>query len=355
MAAPTAPARQPDAARAPLPAADKALMEATRAYASANNSVAWWQVLSLQALLGLTVWGMASTPLWTAPLWSFVVGMLLVRTFVLQHDCGHLSLFSSRRVNDAMGLFLSCWTSVPFEPWRTEHNWHHQNQGKLSHRGVDLMNSPMTVTEAHQQPTHALARVRKISIRNIFFLGAASLMFERKRISGFFQFRPAFRWPFHRQQEVIRGFWLTCALAGLWYLGLLALLGPWRLLLAWLPGMVLAGGFGSWLFWVQHNFEATYHAPDDEWRFVQAAVQGSSYLRLPAWLNWVSASIGLHHVHHLNARIPNYRLEAARTGIAQLAAVAPLHLQQLPASFVSVFWDEAGQRMVPPQPGSHLP
>lgn len=337
-----------DVAADPSPidaALSRRVILATRPFATANDALAVWQVLSTLAVFVATLVAVAYAGPWR---WLLIVPLvgLVVRLFVLQHDCGHLSLFRSRTVNDVVGTLLSFVSGVAYEAWRSEHNWHHSNQGKLSHRGVDRMNSPMTAAEAVATPANAVLRDRKISILSIFFLGAVSLVVLRKRHSGFFQFREKFRWPIRNREALIRSVWITNAGHALFHATVIATLGwlNWATIL--LPVVVGGAGCGSLLFWIQHNYEHTHHAEDTDWAFVDAGLKGSSFLRLPGLLRWFTADIGIHHVHHVNARIPNYRLEAARRAIPELSAIVPLSLTDFRRCFTHVFWDESQRRMV---------
>lgn len=321
----------------------------TRQFTQSSAWRATWQLGStIACFVALLALASRIGPSW--PLICLVpwVAGTLVRSFVLQHDLGHRSLFTGKRLNDALGFCVSLITSVPFEAWRTEHSWHHNHQGKLSKRGVDNMNSPMTIDEVPHDLPQANYRVRKVSPRNVFLIGAYSLLVERRFAKGFFPFRERFVDPVHNAAQMRRGIAMTLPL----HLGLQLLvgwaLGWWVSALVWLPAAVIAAGTGGLLFWVQHNFEQGYYARDGAWNRANVAVFGSSYLKLAALLRWFTADIGLHHVHHLNPRIPNYALERARQQISALAAVEPLKPEDLSKSFTHLFWDEQARRFKAP-------
>lgn len=326
---------------------DWSLLRQTLPFRQPDLRTSLWQLCSTLALAALCLTLAARQPVWWLQ-WLLlpVLAGLLVRLFVLQHDCGHGSLFRSRRANQAWGHLLSFITTVPFRLWAAEHHWHHHNQGKLEHRGVDLMNSPMTLDEARADPDGRRYREKAVSPLNVFLVGAWSLMVERKFVNDFFLFRKAFRWAVPQEAALRRSIVvahagsLLCHLLLGWAIGY----GLWFSFV--LPAALLAAGSGSLLFWVQHNFEQTYHAPLAQWEFHRVGLQGSSYLRLPPLLAWFTADIGLHHVHHLNASIPNYRLEEARRAIPALAAVQPLTRAQLRDSFRKLFWDLRSGRLV---------
>lgn len=334
-----------DAADA-APRHDWTLLRATVPYRKARPWLSLWQVVSTLSLSAACLALVTVYPQWWLKLVLVLpLAGLLVRIFVLQHDCGHASFFNGRAGNQVTGQLLASITTVPFKLWAAEHQWHHNNQGKLEHRGVDLMNSPMTLAEARNNPGGRQYREQKISALNIFLIGAYSLMVERKFVNDFFLFRKAFRWPIPNARKLRRSIWSANLGSLTLHVVLAALIGWVNWLCVVLPAAFIGAGLGSLLFWVQHNFEDTYFDHVGQWQYNKVGTNGSSYLKLPALLNWFSASIGLHHVHHLNSGIPNYALEAARQGIPALAAVKPLNTAQLRDSFRKIFWDETTGKM----------
>lgn len=325
----------------------EAALRESRHFTQARDAVAAWQLGSTLAVFACCLWGVHA--LGDSP-WRFLmslpIGGLFVRLFVFQHDCGHNNFFSRHRVNDAVGLGLSFLTSMAYEAWKQAHAWHHKHQGKLSHRGIDNLNSPMTAAEARARPQDAQRRLAFLRAWKIFALGAVSILILRRHPKAYFIFWPNFRWNVVNRAKAWRGVHVTNAgylLAQAFFIWTLGWFN-WATIL--LPASVLTAGVGTLLFWIQHNHEDTYYAEDATWSFASAGVQGSTYLRLGRVLNWFTASIGLHHVHHLNPGIPNYRLEEARTHIPALTAVKPVTSEQLQNSFTRVFWDEELGRMV---------
>jgi omega-6 fatty acid desaturase (delta-12 desaturase) len=348
QASPDAPAGPPPSTRPPPPEGEaRELLLATRAFAKASDGRAVLEIALTFAIVA--AWMLLARALEASParfLVTFPLGAFLVRIFILQHDCGHLSLFRARRVNDVVGQALSIVTGIAYLPWRAEHDWHHQNQGRLGRRGVDRVNSPMTVREALADPDGARQRVRLINLPVVMAGGFWSLQVKRKRLAGFFLFRPAFRWPVRGVGAMRASLWAST----LGHAGVHALYAHLFGLRTWagviFPAHVVGSIYGALLFWVQHNFERTYHAPDARWSLVRAALEGSSFLDLGRLGAWVTAHIGLHHVHHLNARIPSYRLEEARRALAPLAAVRPLSRAEFAGAFRAMFWDEDAGAMV---------
>lgn len=325
---------------------DWALLRSTLPFRGASTARSLWQlastlVLTAACLVLVTLW-----PTWWLKLLLVLpLAGLLVRLFVLQHDCGHGSLFNSRRANLWAGHLLACITSVPFRLWAAEHHWHHNNQGKLEHRGIDLMNSPLTLAEAARDPAGRAYRESRISAPGIFCIGAWSLLVQRKYTQDFFMFRKAFRWPVPHELKLRRSIWGANLGSLATHLALLFAIGWQNYLSFMVPASFIAAGCGSLLFWVQHNFEHTYYDTLADWRYDKVGTQGSSYLKLPQPLAWFTADIGLHHVHHLNAHIPNYRLEEARRAVPALAAIPPLTRVQLRDTFRKLFWDESARKL----------
>lgn len=306
-----------------------------------------WQVGHTFGLMLLTLWvSYMLGPYLCVLLVPWMTG-LFIRIFVLQHDCGHRSLFQKQRSNDRVGYAISIITSVPYHAWRTEHNWHHNHQGNLEKRGVDNMNSPMTLDEMPERMAEVNYRVKKIKPINIFLIGVHSLMIERKAPAGFFPFREAFKDSVRNRAQMLRGIMSIIPLHLIWQAVLIWAFGWWSSLLVVVPAMMIGSGIGALLFWVQHNFEETYYARVPAWNKANVAIYGSSYLKLNRLFRWFTADIGIHHVHHLNQGIPNYRLEEARQAIPEIQEVKPLDKLALQRSFSHMFWDEAHHRMRP--------
>jgi omega-6 fatty acid desaturase (delta-12 desaturase) len=334
--------------RSSLDDESRRILAATKLFARSDNLLGVLQAISTVSLMVGTLWLTTQVPLWATPLFVPILAGLFVRTFVIQHDCGHLSLLSKVWANDLLGTLLSFTTGVPYDAWKTEHHWHHSHQAKLSHRGIDSMNSPMTVAEAQANPKGAAKRVKTITMVNIWVLGCISLLVQRKSWNGFFQFRKTYRWPFQGRDRLKRGVVLTVAGHLVFQAGLVTMMGWTRWALVYLPALAVGGACGVYLFWVQHNYEKSWHVEEKDWRFIDVGLKGSSFLKMNPVFTWFSGHIGHHHVHHLNARIPNYRLEEARSSIPELAAIVPLSREDRMKSFTHVFWDPESKQMVSP-------
>lgn len=252
--------------------------------------------LALTVLLDLT-WG---TSVVLTVVLVIVAAGFLVRTFVVFHDCAHGSLFDSKRANRWVGRLAGLLVLSPFERWRHDHAVHHGTSGDLERRGVGDI---VTLTVDEYNARSPRGRLAYRMMRNplvMFGLGPIIAMVIGPRIATRAQ-RPRLRHSVLLTDAVIVA--LVAALG--WLIG-------WdRLLLVWAPSALIAGSVGIWLFYVQHQFEDAYWQSADDWDYTEAALRGSSYLRLPRLLEFFTGYIGFHHVHHLNARIPNYNLRRA--------------------------------------------
>jgi omega-6 fatty acid desaturase (delta-12 desaturase) len=261
--------------------------------------------------------------------------VLLVRTFIVFHDCSHGSFVGSRRANKWLGMALGLLLYAPFLRWRHDHAVHHATAGDLQRRGVGDVRT-LTVTEYH-----ALDRRGRLSYRLLrnpllmFGLGPIVAMIIGPRIVA-----KGAR-PRMRRNVIATNVALALLVGGLcWLIG-------WRdyLLVAGLPAL-LAGSVGIWLFYVQHQFEDAYWESGEDWSYAEAALRGSSYLKLPKVLQFCSGNIGLHHVHHLNARIPNYNLQRAHDDNAIFHDVPTLSLRDGLRAVTLKLWDEDRKRLV---------
>jgi omega-6 fatty acid desaturase (delta-12 desaturase) len=262
---------------------------------------------------------------------------LLVRLFMIQHDCGHGSFFPNRRANDWVGRLIGVLTLTPYAYWRRTHAVHHATSAHLGKRGTGDIGT-MTVSEylAATGWRRACYRV----LRNpLFLLGIAPfLLFVLKH-----------RLPL----DLLDGgkaVWFSVmgtnlAIAGAIF-GMAWFVGLDQVLLVHLPILLLAASIGVWLFYVQHQFEETWWAGAGDWSFHDGALRGSSYLDLPAPLRWVTANIGIHHVHHLASRIPSYRLGEVLRDYPDLRRVGRITLRQSLSCFRLALWDEERGQLV---------
>ena len=302
-----------------------------------------------------SVWQLASAALMFAASWAlmyFALGVgywltlilavpaafCLIRLFIIQHDCGHGAFFKSSRAADITGSILGVFTLTPYHYWRKTHALHHATSGNLEHRGFGDIDT-LTVKEYL-----ALSRWGRFKYRLyrhpavLFGFGAIVQFFVRHRLPTLV--------PRSWTRERLSIFWTDVGLAA-FVVGMGLLVGFREFALVHVPLMALACSIGVWLFYIQHQFEPTYWEHDDRWVYDSAALQGSSYYRLPKLLQWATGNIGLHHIHHLNPRIPNYKLQQVLDTHPELRQVPTLTLWQSLRCVRLTLWDEQTRRLVP--------
>ncbi len=280
--------------------------------------------------------------LWVALPMSVIAAGFLVRIFIIQHDCGHGSFFKSRRANDLIGTLCSLMTLTPYAFWRRQHARHHGSWNNLDRRaasGLDIYSSCMTVVEYR-----ALTRWRRGIVRLTNHPIVANLLLPP--IVFIFLYRTPFDAGKGWRRERYALYLTNIALAGL-IGGLGFVLGYGRVAEVQLPTMVVASIAGVWLFSVQHRFEHAFWAPNASWDFTAAALRSTSYLYLPRILQWFTGNIGFHHVHHVNPRIPNYRLEECHNANLEFQSVPKLTLRAALRGLRHTLWDSELQRLVP--------
>jgi acyl-lipid omega-6 desaturase (Delta-12 desaturase) len=259
----------------------------------------------------------------------------LVRTFVVFHDCAHGSLLPSKRANRSVGRFLGLFVLSPFQRWRHDHAVHHATSGDLERRGVGDI---ITLTVGEYRARRWRGRLAYRLMRNpvvMFGLGPVIAMVIGPRIATRSQ-RPRLRHSVLGTDVVLVG-----VIGGLCWL-----VGWQSFLIVWAPAAILAGSVGIWLFYVQHQFEDAYWQSAADWSYSDAALRGSSYLKLPRVLQFFTGNIGLHHVHHLNSRIPNYNLQRAHDENAIFRQVPTLSLWDGLRSVRLKLWDEERGKLV---------
>jgi len=266
---------------------------------------------------------------------------LVVRLFIIQHDCGHGAFFQSRRANLVVGVLCSLATLTPFTNWRRHHAQHHAMWNNLDQRDMttDIYSTCLTVQEyeAMSPSKRWFARtvrhplIAHLIIPPLVFLVLYRVPFETPRA-----------WV--RERQAVH---LTNALIAAALIAMVLPLGIWPVLVIQVPVIAVAAIIGVWLFSIQHRFEEAHWAHSSDWSAVTAAIRGSSFLKLPAVLRWFSGNIGYHHVHHLVPRVPNYRLRACHEACEELfgtARVLTLREALLAPSYA--LYDEGLGRMV---------
>lgn len=284
-------------------------------------ALAWWS-LSVSYWLTLTI--------------SLVNAAFLLRLFAIQHDCGHGAFFKNRTVSDWLGRVIGVLTLTPYDVWRHSHSVHHSSSGNLDRRGMGDI-STLTVSEYK-----ALSPFEKLKYR----------MYRHPIV--LFGIAPGYLFLLQNRLPLgLMGhakYWISCMTTNAAIIILLGLViyfgGIAPVLLIFLPSTLLAGSAGVWLFYVQHQFEETHWEGEEDWQLHDAALHGSSHYVMPRALQWVCANIGIHHVHHLNSRIPFYRLTEVLRDNPELDEMNRLTIRESNANARLHLWDEKTKRLL---------
>lgn len=250
-------------------------------------------------VLWAVAWAALSVSFWLMLLIAIPAGAMLVRLFLIQHDCGHYAFFRTRQTNDWIGRVIGVFTMTPYEVWRRNHATHHANSGNLDARGVGDIET-WTVKEYLSKSKWRRFMYRLYRSPPVMFGIGPSFVFMLQQ-----------RFPVGQMKAGVRP-WMSAMTTNLSIAVLFGvmmwLVGVWEFLIVHLTIVAIASTIGVYLFYVQHQFEDTFWEEADNWSHQDAALYGSSYLDLPKVLSWVTANIGVHHIHHLYSRVPYYRL-----------------------------------------------
>jgi acyl-lipid omega-6 desaturase (Delta-12 desaturase) len=297
-----------------------------------------WQLINTVVPYGL-LWYLMYLSLgvsyWLTGALALVAAGFQVRVFIIFHDCGHGSFFKSRRANHILGFITGVLSFTPYYHWRWEHALHHATAGDLDRRGAGDMWT-LTVQEyleasKWQRFAYRLARNPLI----LFVLAPVFLFAVKQRFASS-------KAPRRERRSV---WWTNLALLAM-ATGLSCLLGLKTYLLLQVGVFSVAGSAGVWLFYVQHQFEGVYWERRPDWDYCTAALQGSSFYKLPKILQWFSGNIGFHHIHHLSPRIPNYNLEKCHRAEPLFQTVKPVTLFASFKALTFRLWDEQHRKLV---------
>ncbi len=313
--------------------------DAVAPYVGPDARRASLQLATTLVPLALLMWGthaaLAVSP-WLALAFVVPTAGLLVRTFIFMHDCAHGSFFASRRLNDVVGFFTGVLTLTPFGQWRRDHALHHASSGDLDRRGHGDITT-LTVREYLARTPSDRRKYRLMRHPLVLLLGGPLHLAINQRLRD--------RSVATRSPQVA-SVWLTNAAIALGLTVAFWTAGWETVVFAFALPYYLAAMAGVWLFYVQHQFEDAYWTAHADWNYVDAALRGSTHLRLSPVLRWVTGSIGLHHVHHVAPRIPNYRLQACHEANALFQRSPVVTLRSGVAALRLALWDEERQRLI---------
>jgi acyl-lipid omega-6 desaturase (Delta-12 desaturase) len=313
--------------------------EMVRKYQTPSLPRGLWQIVNSVGAY-IAVWVLLyftlSISYWLSAGLAVLAGGLMVRMFIIFHDCGHGSFFGSKRANDIVGFLTGVLTFTPYRLWRKEHALHHGTAADLDERGVGDMPT-MTVEEYLAAPRRTRLGYR--IVRNplvLFVLGPLAIFLIKHRLPLS---------PNVSEEDRRAVHWTNLALLVM-VVGMSLIFGLLPYLLTQLLILTVATTCGTWLFYVQHQFEDVYWERSEKWDFVDAALKGSSFYKLPRVLQWFSGNIGYHHIHHLSPRIPNYHLERCHNAEPLFNAVPAVTLLSSWKTLSYRLWNEREQRMV---------
>jgi len=299
---------------------------------------ATWQIINSlgpYALLWFLMYYTMTVSWWlTIPL-AILAGGFLVRAFIIFHDCGHGSFFKSARANNTWGFLCGLLTFTPFYEWRWEHSLHHASSGDLDRRG---RGDVWTMTVQEYLEASRGKRFAYRLARNPIVLFVLAPLYV-------FLIRQRFATPSANPRERHSVYWMNLAILAV-AVGMTAIFGLKAYLLIQLTTLMAAGAAGFWLFYVQHQFEGVYWERRDQWDYAAAALQGSSFYKLPRVLQWFSGNIGFHHIHHLSPRIPNYHLEQCHRADPLFQTVKAVTFFSSFKSLTFRLWDEQKRVLV---------
>ncbi|SPH18309.1 Fatty acid desaturase [Defluviimonas aquaemixtae] len=287
-------------------------------------------------LLWALAWWSLSYSYWLTLTISMFNAAFLLRLFAIQHDCGHGAFYENRTVSDWLGRVIGVLTLTPYDVWRRTHSMHHSTSGNLGRRGMGDIH---TLTVAEYRALTPLNRLLYRLYRHpvvLFGLGPGYLFFIQNRLPLGLMAKARY-WA----SAMCTNAAILVGLTLILYFG-----GLMPILLIFLPSTLLAATAGVWLFYVQHQFETTHWEAEEDWQLHDAALKGSSHYVLPTVLQWLSANIGIHHVHHLHSRIPFYRLPEVLRDHAVLASGNRMTIRESILSARLHLWDEESKRLL---------
>jgi acyl-lipid omega-6 desaturase (Delta-12 desaturase) len=270
----------------------------------------------------------------TLPLTILAAGFLM-RIFIIFHDCGHGSFFRSGKLNFYIGSVCSILAFTPYHRWTDSHRTHHQTVGNLDKRGIGDV---WTYTVQEYQALSPWERLKYRFYRHpLVLLG----------LGGFVVFVITNRFTtriMNRKQKL--NIYYTNAILAFVAIGMSLLIGWQAYLSIQLPVIYFAGIYGVYLFYLQHQYEDVFWCRNKDWDYKTMAIEGSSFFKLPAILQWFTGNIGFHHIHHLGPTIPNYNLPRCHDENPIFQNTKPITFWSGLKSFRIRFWDEDGQRVV---------
>jgi omega-6 fatty acid desaturase (delta-12 desaturase) len=315
-------------------------IDIVKRYQAPDNWRSTWQVLNSVVpffAIWIAMYYSLSISYWLTLGLGFVNAGFMVRMFIIQHDCGHGSFYKSTKTNHRLGVFLGVLNLTPYFHWRKQHALHHATSGDLDFRGFG------DIDTATVEEYEAMGKKERFKYR---FYRHPLVTFG---LGPLITFGIYHRFAYNTKKNEVRerrSVWFTNIALLVLIVGVGSLIGFKELFLIQFPITAIGTSAGVYLFYVQHQFEDTYWRRHKHWDYAKAALEGSSYFKLPKLLQWFSGNIGFHHIHHLAPLIPNYMLEKAYKENILFQKVETLTIK---TSFRTIFldlWDENLQRLI---------
>ncbi len=324
-----------------MPATAKTWFARLAPYRNPKDGRAIWEVI-ITLVPFLALWAGMWALLGAGQYWALIgvipAGGLIVRLFIIQHDCGHGSMFTRKAANDWTGRVIGVLTLTPYDVWKRGHALHHAGSGNLDRRGVG--DDILTLTVAEYDALSKFGKFKYRAYRNpvvMFGIGPAYVFIMQQRLPWGDRLKKSTPW--------VSAMATNAGIAALYALMIWAV-GIKAFLLIQVPTIIIGASIGVWMFYVQHQFDETHWSRTGEWDRQHAALEGSSYYDLPAPLMWITGNIGVHHVHHLSSRIPFYNLPKILKAHPELKNVGRLTLWQSFKCVKLALWCERTKQMI---------
>lgn len=313
------------------------LINATIPYVEDSVAESWWHVGSTFALLAIALIGAGLAPVWPVQLlFSLLAALLMMRAFITYHDYMHRAILVRSRLAWILFRLYSALALTPPRSWKKSHNYHHGHVGQISVASIGAF--PIMTTQMWQDSSRATRfsyRATRHPLAVLF--GYVTIFLINVTLLPLLQ-NPARNWD-----SLLALVGHAAIIALLWIIG-----GIETAFFVLLLPMTIASAFGSYLFFAQHSFKHMHILSEEDWTYYRAAMESSSYMRLNKVMQWFTGNIGFHHIHHLNVRIPFYRLPEAMDAIPELQSpvTTTLSLRDIYDCFRCCLWDEERQRVV---------
>ncbi|MET3195018.1 fatty acid desaturase [Bacillus sp. OAE603] len=307
-------------------------------YEKSNLKASVWQMINTFVpfiILWILAYKSLSTSIFLTLIFDLAAALFLIRIFIIFHDCCHQSFFKNKTANKILGTITGIVTLFPFSQWKHSHSIHHATSSNLDKRGVGDM---WVLTVEEYVSASVWTKLAYRLYRNpliMFGFGPIYIVLITNRFNA----------KNAKLKERLNTYITNIAIVGLsalfcWQIG-------WEnFLIIQGPIFFVSAALGIWLFYVQHQFEDSYFEEDENWDYVKAAVEGSSFYKLPKLLQWLTGNIGYHHVHHLSPRVPNYHLEDVHNNTLPLQNVPTITLKTSLSSLKFRLWDQENKKFI---------